>query len=655
MATLASLALPCWLTQGRTLADSERKYLALLVITISTALVYWPVMSFGYLNLDDDLYVTGNQMVQQGVTLDGLKWAMTATLGFWQPVVWLSHMVDSTLFGSGPQGRHIMNLIIHIGNALLLFSILLSLTKDYWPSLLVACIFALHPLNVESVAWISERKGLLAAFFWLLTTLLYIKSVVEHDASAYALSLITLCLGLLSKPILMALPAVLFLFDIWPLNRIPLSQFQQPRHFNDPNGQLKVRNRSLLWNVLKEKMPYCAFVILFSFIAFSAESSIGALAGLNEVGVGARFANSVYSYCLYVVRTALPTSLALYYPLSHSPVQPSVWVSATTILFLTTLLVIKERQRRPYLMIGWLYYLLTMFPTSGLIEIGHHLTADRYAYMPTVGLFVLGVWTIRGLLCRFPRITFLTQCATFGTLLFLCVLSRAQLLYWSDPVLLWEHTLQTAGDSALVHNNLGNCYERRGLLRPAISHYRQALRLEPATALIQSNLGNALEESGEQSAAMVHYLEAVHLDGNAASAREALRYYVTTKTGEAIYESLIRGMRSEFNDRQQRNLQAYVQILSDVCVRNGQTEKALAIGKRIRSGKCYEPAQDRTLGDEVRTYDDWVADSLRGAKRGVQASKLMHSRKYNINPFVEPRTTDFVQEDDAPPGCTSRA
>ena len=568
---------------------------AIFALTAVLLVLYSPVAHFGFVNFDDDIYVTANRTVQRGVTREGLRWAAGATLGFWQPIVWLSHMVDCTLFGMNAGGHHLVNLVLHAANVILLFILLRTLTSSPWASVLVASMFALHPLNVESVAWISERKGLLAGFFLLLTLLLYVLHLRTGRKWVSILSVTCFMLGLMSKPVLVVLPALLLLLDYWPLRRFVRfhqSRLPHPRQTSDqpPLGAVRA-SKSLLkvFRATEEKAPYLVGACMCVFIAFGAENAVRALPGTDELTINARIVNCVASYCTYVARTAAPFHLAAFYPLPRSEGLSLSFIAGAVFLTLTSLAAFKLRRECPYFLVGWLFYLICLAPNNGIIQIGHHLTADRYAYVPTIGLFIAVAWGLRDLVAAFPKAACAIHLATVAALAGFAALSRHQLSYWSDSISLWTQTLRVTGGSSLAFNNLGNCYERSGAFGEAIANYRRALRIEPKDPALHCNLAVALERSDRISEALAHYLEALRLDPSFPPALMGLRYYVVTKTPASLCAGVRSGTETEFPCLPLSGRAGdYADILAGMYVKNGQPAEAervrLIVAQRVAAG-----------------------------------------------------------------------
>lgn len=466
----------------------ERRTLPIAVLlALATLLAFWPVVHCGYLNLDDDLYVTANPAVWGGLTLAGARWALTAThAGLWHPVTWLSHMLDVQLYGANPAGHHATNLLLHVANVVLVLLLLVRTTGALWPSAAAAALFALHPLRVESVAWVAERKDLLSGLFGLTTIWAYAHYAERPHPGRYALVALSLALGLMAKPMLVTLPLVLLLLDRWPLRR----------------------GTSL--RLVAEKIPLLALAAVAGVMEMVAAHRVGAVGHLVRFPLEARLANALVSYARYVGKTVWPSGLAVFYP------YPSAWpasqlAGAAALLVTITLVAIVQRRRRPYLLVGWLWFLGMLFPVSGVVQAGSQAMADRFTYLPLIGLFVMAAWGGQDLLARWPvRPPALGACAV-ALLLALGCATRRQVGYWHDSTRLFTHALEVTSANWLAHNNLGDALAHEGKLEEAAGHFTESIRLEPSNPDAHYNLGVVLQEQGRPAEAIPHYREALRL------------------------------------------------------------------------------------------------------------------------------------------------
>ncbi|MGD8313734.1 MAG: tetratricopeptide repeat protein, partial [Syntrophobacterales bacterium] len=478
--------------------------LVYLVLIFVTLVVFHQLPSHDFINLDDDILVYENPHVHAGLNKEGIAWAFTTFEAYnYHPLTWLSHMLDCELFGLRPGMHHLTNLLFHLMNTALLLFVLRRMTGALWRSGFVAALFALHPLHVESVAWVAERKDLLSAFFWFLSIWAYARYTERPGLNRYLPVLLFFSLGLLAKPMVVTLPFVLLLLDFWPLGR---TQFHQAGTDNRPLQQ-KVSVFRLVW----EKIPLFALAAISIVVTFAAQQQGGALKSLEAFPLTTRIANALISYLSYIGKMIWPHNLAVYYP--HSGSIP-VWQAAGAGLTLicVTVLVIWTARKRPYLAVGWLWYLGTLVPVIGLVQVGSQAMADRYTYLPLVGLFIALAW---GVPCLFAgwrhRQSMLAILATIVLVSF-TVCTWLQLRHWQNSITLFQHTLQVTTNNHFAHNNLGVALAQDGRLNEAISHYSEALRLKPGAFEVHNNLANALAAQGSVDEAIQHYFEALRLE-----------------------------------------------------------------------------------------------------------------------------------------------
>jgi tetratricopeptide (TPR) repeat protein len=460
---------------SETTRPARKRFLTIgisLGLFLTTLLVYAPVYRFGFVNFDDPDYVTNNSHVRNGLTADNVVWAVTSTdAANWFPVTRLSHLLDVEIFGLRPGGHHFTNAFLHALATVFLFAFLLAATGAAWPSAFVAILFAVHPLHVESVAWIAERKDVLSAFFWFLALWSYVR---RH----YWLTLMAFCLGLMSKPMVVTLPFVLFLLDKWPL-------------------------RQSLRSALRLKIPLLALSAASATAVYLVQRSSGAVREVGQFPLGLRVENAVVSYAVYIVKMFWPARLAVFYPYPHSF---PVWEIALSALLLAgiSMFVLRERRSRPYLAVGWLWYLGTLVPVIGLIQVGAQARADRYTYLPMVGLSIMLAWGLREVLKGKVVIS-----AAIAACLACAVLCEAQIQYWRDSETLFRHALDVTSGNYLAHHNLGVALADEGRFAEAIKQYQAALQIEPNAANVQTDYGNALARSGRIPEAIAHYQAAL--------------------------------------------------------------------------------------------------------------------------------------------------
>jgi len=460
-----------------------RTILFCLILILLSVLVFEEVRTHKFV-FDDLGFISINSMVRNGLTWKGFTWAFTTRyMGIWHPLTWLSHMLDCQFFGLAPGGPHLTNLFFHIANSLLLFLLLQFCTGAGWPSFLVAALFAVHPLHVESVAWVAERKDVLSAFFWLLTMWAYVWHVRTPGWKPYVLMLFCFCLGLMAKPMLVTLPLVLLLWDYWPLQRwspagagaveeagsLPEGRFPRPR----------ISGVRLVW----EKVPLLVLAASSSAITFYSQVSESAVVSLAQIPFSARVSNALVAYATYLGKTVWPVHLAVYYP--HPGNSIPLWeaLGAAFLLAVLSFLFIRRAWTYPYLAVGWLWFLGTLVPVIGLLQVGGQAMADRYTYIPLIGLFIMLGWGLADLLARWRCPRFLMPLAGAVMIVAYGTCAWVQVSYWLDAVTLFEHTLSVTENNAIAQGVLGGALYFRGETIRAVGHFQEAIRLDPPNGL----------------------------------------------------------------------------------------------------------------------------------------------------------------------------
>lgn len=478
----------------------RRELLIAAALAVVTLAVYGQVLSHQFINLDDDVYIRDNRMVAGGLTLQGIAWAFTTFLDSnWHPITWLSHMVDSEIFGLNAGGPLLVNALLHVSNTLLLFLFLKRITGARWPSAMVAALFALHPLHVESVAWAVERKDTLSTFFGLLSLLAYARYVEAASAKRYALVALWLGLGLMAKPMLVTWPFVLLLLDYWPLRRLQWEPGEGIKRF------------AKAWvPLIREKLPLFFLVAASMIVTYLAQLYGGTAEALVDASLPWRLANALASYGKYLLLTFWPSGLGIYYPLSPMGVPPWQVVTAVVLLLVITALAVMQATKRSYLITGWLWFLGTLIPVIGLVQVGAGpAMADRYHYVPSIGLFTAIVFGLADLAIawRIGRVGLAMVSAT--VLLLLGSLTALQISRWRDSVTLFEHTLTVTSDNVIVHNNLGCVLLEQGKYTEAIPHFAEALRIKPNHLHALTNMGLTLRKQGKPAEAIGFYERAL--------------------------------------------------------------------------------------------------------------------------------------------------
>jgi len=508
--------------------------LAAALLALMTVVVYWPATVCDFINYDDNLYVTSNLNVQNGLTLGNFQWAFLNPVAWnWHPVTILSHMFDCQLFGLEPWGHHLTSILLHSINTSLVFLLLHRLTRAFWRSLGVAALFGVHPLHVESVVWVAERKDVLSTCFGLLALMFYVRyaqdMIKKYDlknrrmplslpsklySGNYIIALSFYLLGLMSKPMLVTWPFVMLLLDYWPLKRIDGSG-----RISQPPGGKKQGEAGLhaapqfttALDLVREKIPFFILAAASSIVTFLVQFQGGALWSFENLPLGARIGNALISYCRYLGKLFWPTDLAVFYP------HPGQWpmeqvVLAGGLILGISLLLLGLRRRSPFLLIAWLWYCGTLVPTIGLVQVGAHAMADRYAYIPSLGILIFIIWGA----CEWVKPWAYHRIAclmVFSGALVLCLgLTRVQIGYWKDSTCLFRHALEVTEDNYLAHNNLGGALGARGQNNDAIHHFQEAIRIKPDYAEAHYNLGIVLDKEGQTDEAIHQYQEAIRFN-----------------------------------------------------------------------------------------------------------------------------------------------
>jgi protein O-mannosyl-transferase len=533
---------------------------ALIAITV---IVFAPIRQHDFVSWDDPYYVTENANVRAGLTWHGVAWALTtADMFYWHPMTWLSHMLDVELYGLNAGGHHLTSLFLHIASTLLLFGLLHRVTGAPGRSALVAALFAVHPLHVESVAWVAERKDVLSTFFWMLTMWAYVSYVRKPGWGRYLAVLALFALGLAAKPMLVTLPLALLLLDVWPLGRISLAV--EPSNGSQP--AFAPNQWSLFARLVGEKVPLIALAVTSAAVTFVSQLRVGAVQEIGTLSFESRVANALESYVAYIGKMVWPSRLAPFYPYPRSL---SWWLAGAALLALAgaSFAALRMGRRHPYVFVGWFWYLTTLLPVIGLVQAGGQSMADRFTYVPLIGLFLIVSWGIPDLLARWPHRHIALQTAATVAILACAATARAQVQHWKDSLALWEHTAEVTTENDLAHAKLGALLAKAGRTSEAIAHYTEAARIvdsrgstagtvprgrpkdyydsaslhnriglllapqgkiaeahaqfvlavrfDPHNAEAHANLGLALEQQGKTTEAIAHFAEAVRLQPDA--------------------------------------------------------------------------------------------------------------------------------------------
>jgi tetratricopeptide (TPR) repeat protein len=487
----------------------DRRFIVCLLLLLSTLAIYGKVRHYEFNNFDDNIYVTNNPVVRSGLNAASLRWSFNYTLkdgNYWQPLTWLSHMLDVSLYGMNAGRHHMSNVFFHLLSTMLLFLAFGRMTGAIWRSAFVAALFALHPINVESVAWIAERKNVLSTFFWMLTLLFYAGYHHRPGILRYLAVIFAFGLGLLAKPMLVTLPFVLLLLDFWPLKRIV---FKRSEGFP----------AAIALRLIFEKLPLFILSALSVYLSSASVKGMGNVISLENLPMKLRLANALVAYVKYIGKLIWPYPLAVFYPF---PERIPLWqpLTALALLLFISIFVFCTLKQKPYLAVGWLWYLGTLIPVIGLVQVGMWpAMADRWAYVPTVGLFIMLSWGVAEIASRWRYRRVVLACLSVSALTALLVLSYFQINHWRDSVSLFEHGIQATGGTWKMHNNLASALNARGRSSEAIWHYKQALELDPPEPeAVHYNLAIALTSMGRLQEAISQYDEAIRINPDYADA-----------------------------------------------------------------------------------------------------------------------------------------
>ncbi len=472
-----------------------------LFLAAITWVVFGQTVHHQFINFDDGDYVFKNPHVSRGLTTGGIVWAFTHLhAANWHPLTWLSHMLDCQLYGLNPAGHHLTNVLLHAATAILLFLVLLQMTGFLWRSAFVAAVFAIHPLRVESVAWVAERKDVLSGLFFMLTLGAYVRYARRPSPGRYTLVLLLFALGLMCKPMLVTVPFVLLLLDYWPLDRVG-EKFRIPR------------------SLIVEKLPLLALAGASCVATLFAQEA--ALRPSADFPFLVKLGNATLSYVAYMRQMFWPSDLAAYYPFAIKDVVLSRVLLSLVLLAGISVAVFVLRRHR-YLVTGWLWYLIMLGPVIGILQVGNQARADRYTYLPQIGLYLLLTWAAADFCARWPQRHLLLGSLAGVVLVVLALTARTQAAYWKDSQSLWTLTLARTSDNAMAELNLGEAVYKQGKAEEAIAHFRRALQIQPNEATINGSLGVALLTTGQRDEAMARLRASLQINPNQASIHSSL-------------------------------------------------------------------------------------------------------------------------------------
>ena len=520
------------LTDIKLLKKHSVVFIILVLIVLALA-VYWQVQKHQFIEYDDQLYVTENYRIQSGLTFKGIINTFTDVhTGHWHPLTMISHMLDWQLFGDNAGGHHWTSVIIHIINTILLFLLFRNLTGAIWRSAFIAALFAIHPINVESVAWIAERKNVLSTFFWIATILLYVWYVKNPSWKRYLPVFVCFALGLMSKPMLVTLPFVLLLLDYWPLNRTMINIHKE----NEPEStnQILVK-RVKISSLILEKVPLFILMAVSIYLTYYAAQSVKTVA---NIPLTIRLSNAIVAYGLYIKKLFWPTDLAVFYPLAYIPIwQVSI---AAVLIMVVTFFVCRYFRDYPYLPVGWFWYLGTLVPVIGLVQVGGQAMADRYVYIPFIGLFIIIAWGGNQILSKIRSSEIFTAIVFISIGIMFTIVSYNQVKIWENTVTLFEDVLKSNSENYLAYNALGLAAADKGDYEKALYYYYMALKINPKFELAYNNAGIVLSKMGKLSDAVKCYENALKINIRSAIAHHNLGIVLIQKNNVA-------GAISQFN------------------------------------------------------------------------------------------------------------
>jgi protein O-mannosyl-transferase len=497
-----------------------------IVCILLFGLIFWtflPILHNEFINYDDDVYVTGNAHVQEGLRLSSVAWAFKSIdASNWHPLTWLSHMTDFELFGLNPQGHHFTSVLLHAINTVLLFLALRRMTRTTWRSLFVAAVFGLHPLRVESVAWIAERKDVLSTMFGLLALLMYADYTerlrIQNPKSkiAYSLTLLFFAFSLMSKPMFVTLPFILLLLDYWPLNRL---------------------KHGSAWKLIREKAPFFLLMVASCVVTLFAQKRGGAMVLMAGMPFGTRLENALVSYCRYLGKLFWPENFAVIYPVvDHWPIKIVLLVAV--FLICVSAVSIAARHSHPYLITGWCWFLGMLVPVIGLVAIGEQSMADRYTYVPVIGVLIFVVWGAEEMTRRWPYQTFSLSAMSLAIIVTCIILTRQNIGYWKTSETLFRHVIAATDDNYSAHCNLGSALLVQGRPEEALSEFQTAVKLKPDSPENHCNVGVALVNMNRIDEAVIEFQRAERLKPDYGLAHHNLGMALERKDqlDQAIYE-----------------------------------------------------------------------------------------------------------------------
>jgi Flp pilus assembly protein TadD len=591
--------------------------IAYVALAVSTLLVYWQVHNFDFVGYDDDAYVYENPHVPGGITKNGLVWAFTTGYSAnWHPLTWLSHMLDCELFGLDPGRMHLVNVVLHIADALLLFAVLKAMTGALWPSAFVAAAFALHPMHVQSVAWIAERKDVLSTLFLFLTLAAYASYVKRGGAVRYLLAVGLFAAGLMAKPMLVTVPFLLLLLDYWPLGRFAAGGAA------DRGGErrLGASGARVFGRLVAEKLPFLALSLVSSLVTFLVQQSSGSVIAVDALPLKYRIINCLLAYARYAGKAVWPRNMAVFYPFDAHKVPWWHIAACVLVLVAVSILVIRLRRSRGYLLVGWLWFVGMLVPVIGLVQVGRQALADRYTYTPYIGLFIMAAWGLPELIPKWPERRIVLSVCALVAIAAMGTAAWRQIGYWSDSITLFSHAIEATRDNDIAYNNRGTAYSRRGRMRDAMEDFSRAIAIRPDYAEAYNNRGLAYTSLGRSQEAMEDFRRAVSINPDLAEAYYNLGVaYVQAGRQQDAVQAYRRAIEVS-----PRFAQAYYGM-ANVLAGQGRAEEAceqyrMALGLRPQWPDCMNNlASVIATHPEMRNSD--ADEAIRLATRACELSR----------------------------------
>jgi len=577
--------------------------LVCLILAAVTIVAYEPVRRCGFVTIDDSDYVTNNPRVNGGISAKAVAWAFTTShASNWHPLTWLSHIIDCELFGLNPLGHHASSLLLHIANTILLFLVFRAMTKQVWASAFIAAVFALHPTHAESVVWVAERKDVLSALFWMLTIAAYIRYSRRPSIGRYLPVFAAMLLGLMAKPMLVTLPFVLLLLDYWPLGRLSFGGKSSCGDGDSLEASEPKPRSATIGQLIAEKIPLLALAAISSGITFVVQQRAGSVIETVDVPFGLRAANAMLSYLRYIGKTIYPDALAVYYPYPRYGIVVWQWVGALLLLVLITVAVVRSHRR--YLLVGWLWFVGTLVPVIGLVQVGGQAMADRYTYLPSIGLFIMAAFGAAEIFSRLRLSLAKTILVAVLIMLALTGTTRTQVGYWRDDFALCEHALAVTQNNYKVHNLYGIALAQADQVNQAVLQFRQAVQIYPRYAAGQVNLARALMMQGRSEEAIRHGLEATRIRPDWPDGYNALAMIYTAQ-GE--HDLAIQNLRQAVNLRP-----GYPNAINNLAValqNQGRIDEAIAVwqkGLEYAPGNPYLQANIATALAKQAKYTEAI-------------------------------------------------